>query len=676
MAGMREKIVKGIFSSWKTPPKVEPLPLEEETIQEELTQDEVVAHVLECFEYAKRERAPFELQWRLNMNFLLGNQYCDIDPMTNEIYEYEKLYDWQERRAYNHIAPIVETRQAQLAKVRPSMTVRPATSDFSDVSAAKVSTSVVKAAQRKLRMSEEIYKATGWSEVCGTVLYKSGWDPKSGQVIGIIDGDAIAEGDVSNYVTPAFEFFPESNYAQDVKSNRWIIHAKAYHEDDAEEMFGRRIDGEDLPVFSLSSSSIGHGGFGETAQVPMVTEVTKQHQVWVIEYQEKPSRKYPEGRLIILAGKELMYYDVLPYINMEDKKRGYTFDRQVCIENPGCFWGISVIERLIPIQRDYNAIQNRRREYLNRIALGIVDVEKGAYDDLDIENEGLSPGKILVRNKGFEAARPLSFGTESLAEFDRAAKDLVNEFILISGVSELSRNSQAPTGAGSGIALEILKEQDNTRISLTAEHIRSCILSISQKWIRMYRQLAIGPRMDRLTGDNGDVMVAQWNRNDLTSDDVIPDTENEMNDTPAQRKQMVLDLLQTELFRDENGQISKSMKPKIFEMLQLGNWESGDDVQALQLKRAQREGMQLTEDREPEIREYDDDALHIEAHNAFRLSGDYEALLTNNPYMAQVMDDHVRMHEASIRFKTQAAMMEQQGMAMMSAPPPGGQQVV
>ena len=71
----------------------------------------------------------------------------------------------------------------------------------------------------------------------------------------------------------------------------------------------------------------------------------------------------------------------------------------------------------------------------------------------------------------------------------------------------LSRNSEAPTGAGSGVALEILREQDETRLSLTAEHIRSAVLEQAKQWIRLYRQFAIGPRMDRLIGDGKDVLV-------------------------------------------------------------------------------------------------------------------------------------------------------------------------
>ena len=42
------------------------------------------------------ERMPYELQWRLNINFEKGKQYCDIAPYSGQIYDCAKQYYWQE----------------------------------------------------------------------------------------------------------------------------------------------------------------------------------------------------------------------------------------------------------------------------------------------------------------------------------------------------------------------------------------------------------------------------------------------------------------------------------------------------------------------------------------------------------------------------------------------------
>ena len=58
---------------------------------------EVVGRIKEEFEKRREERRPFELQWRLNQNFLQGNQYCDILSQTGEVVDFPASYDWEMR---------------------------------------------------------------------------------------------------------------------------------------------------------------------------------------------------------------------------------------------------------------------------------------------------------------------------------------------------------------------------------------------------------------------------------------------------------------------------------------------------------------------------------------------------------------------------------------------------
>jgi hypothetical protein len=640
-------------------------------IMEDEFKESIVDYVNQEFERRKQERMPFELQWQLNMNFLLGNQYCDINTVTGEIQEIDREFWWQERQVYNHIAPTIETRLSKLSRVRPSMFVRPATSDVADISTAKVCTNIVKAAYNKLNMNQEIQSATAWSEITGTVVYKDAWDPNAGQIIGIVNREPIYEGDITNYVVPPYEFFPDSCYADDLDSCRSVIHAKAYHVDDIEEIWNVRVDGREVDVFTLTNTNIGTGGLGYTANVPKITSTVRENHEIVIEYYERPSRRYPEGRLIIVAGDELLHYGSLPYKIGEDSKRDFPFSRQVCIERPGCFWGISIIERLIPIQRAFNAVKNRKHEFLNRAAIGVTLVQEGSTDIDDLQEDGFSPGKIIPYKQGYDP--PKFMDNQPIPpQFAQEEEDLVQEFILISGVSEISRNSAAPTGAGSGVALQLLTEQDDTRLSLTAENIRFAILKKAKHWLRLYKQFAVGPRMDRIVGEKNDVLVAHWKASDITSDDVVPETENELTQTPAQRKQMVYDLLQAGLFNDpDTGTLTRRMRSKVLEALQMGNWEGVDDIDEMQATRAQRENMLIQDGVSPIIREYDDDEIHIQEHNRFRLSGDYDELLRMNPQFVAIFDEHVKKHERTIELKNQLAMQKQAIMQAQMMPQGG-----
>ncbi|NLZ25159.1 MAG: hypothetical protein GX891_01680, partial [Clostridiales bacterium] len=359
-------------------------------------QEDLVAFVKSEFQRRREMRRSLELNWRLNLNFLMGNQYCHISP-RGEIEDEGKQYFWQEREVYNHIAPIIETRLSKLARVKAKVSVRPSSGDDGDVSAARFSTSLLDCILFENNWSELMSLANAWSEGCGTVFYKIVWDPYKGKQLD--DKGKVYEGDVCISVVPPFEIFPDSLAVSDINEQSSIIHAKVYSTSDVKLLWGKEVKGESVSVFSLDNAQV-LGGFGYSATVPKMISETKSDSVVVIEYYERPSAEHPEGRLIIVAGDELLHYGELPYKNGANGQRTYPFCKQTCLETIGAFFGTSVIERIIPVQRAYNIVKNRKHEFMNRIAMGVLAVEDGSVDTDNLEEEGLSPGKVLIYRQG------------------------------------------------------------------------------------------------------------------------------------------------------------------------------------------------------------------------------------------------------------------------------------
>ncbi|MCM1289957.1 MAG: hypothetical protein NC188_04785, partial [Corallococcus sp.] len=137
--------------------------------------EDIVKDVQQDFAARQKMRRPYELAWQLNMNFVMGNQYCQISP-RGLIEQEEKYYFWQEKQVYNHIAPIVETRLSRLNRVRPRPVARPFSNSDADLNSAKLSTRILDSARDKTHLDEAICQATAWSEVCGTSFYKVVWD--------------------------------------------------------------------------------------------------------------------------------------------------------------------------------------------------------------------------------------------------------------------------------------------------------------------------------------------------------------------------------------------------------------------------------------------------------------------------------------------------------------------
>jgi hypothetical protein len=327
-----------------------------------------------------------------------------------------------------------------------------------------------------------------------------------------------------------------------------------------------------------------------------------------------------------------------------------------CIDNPGHFWPTAVIERLIPIQRSYNAVKNRKHELLNRKAIGVLSVEDdGVMDTEDLEQEGLYPGKILTRSRGAQKPEFLE-NKDSATDFDAEEKSLIELFQIISGVSPFSSYSMPPAGVESGIAMEKIREADDTRLSLTADNINKAAIQGWKIDLRMYKQFAKGPRLLRYVGDNEEVDLVEWMASDLNSDDVIIEKEDELAQTPAQRKQMVLNLLQYGLF--ETDKVDPRTRNKVMEALKLGNWEDTDDIEELHVTRAKRENMFFYQGIPPQIKPYDLHLIHIREHDRLRLDTKYEEFEMQYPEAAYIFNAHVYQHEMAI----QANIMQQMKM--------------
>lgn len=698
--------------------------------------------VNEEFKKRQDERRPFELQWRLNLAFIEGNQYVDINTAAQSLVEIPKALWWQEREVFNHVGPIIEARISRLARMHPILMTRPGTGEQSDIRAARIGTHLLKNLYHDKSIQNKLQEAANWSEACGSVFFKNIWNPKIGPVVaelaygedapggteamagtpqipqqapmapgmsmgmseapgmpqqgmnplraeemmpqqdegtdvmsGMMDElgpgineflsgqgtDTLKEGDLEVIVVPPQEIFPDSCYKQGVADVKSIIHARAYHVDEIESTWGEKVAEEQVVVMQLHRSMHGMGGLGYGGGGYHHSVTSLKRHALVKEYWERPSDEYPEGRLIIVAGSKVLYSGPMPFMVGEDATPDLPFTKMDCIERPGVFWGRTVTERIIPVQRRYNALRNRKAEYLNRVAIGVFVVEDGSVDMDKMEQEAGAPGSIITFSKGAQA--PKLMENQNLPfSFEKEEATLLQEFSQLSGVSELSRQSKADPGVKSGVALQLALDQDDTRLTSTAANIEQFMVDNGKQWLRLSKQFVLGPRILRIVGKNNLVEVIDWEGSDIQSDDVVVEPYSATAESPQQRREMVYGLLQAGLFNDpETGAPTKEMKAKIFEMLQFGNWETGDDEEELHLSRAERENHSLTEGSFVRVLSYDDHILHIARHNKYRLTADYEVLMSENPILDQTFDVHVQEH----LYHMQQAMMQ------ASAPMPG-----
>ena len=380
------------------------------------------------------------------------------------------------------------------------------------------------------------------------------------------------------------------------------------------------------------------GGLGYNTVVPSIVQEAKNDQVLVIERYTKPTSEYPCGKLEIVAGNQLLYYGQLPYRLGDKDTFVYPFVRQVSLEQAGCFWGTSMVERIIPIQRAYNAVKNRKHEFLNRLAMGVLTVEDGSVDTDNLEEEGLSPGKILVYRQG--AVKPSLMDSGDVpSDFTYEEEQLLKEFNDISGVSEFARKSTTPTTVTSGVALQLIAEQDDIRLAGSVNSIKMSIKRISQYILRLYKQFVSKQKLMRYADGQNSAEVFYFVGSDVGSDDIVFETENELNDSPATRRTMLFDLLNAGILADSEGKLSASAKAKVLSIMGFGNWDAAQDITQLHIARAQRENVDIDH---AEVLPVDDHALHIEEHTRQVISGDIDDV--DKAYRAKLLT-HIEKHK-------------------------------
>ncbi len=603
--------------------------------------ENLVKETIEDFKNRQMERKPIEAQWLLNLNFLFGNQYCGIN--NYDVEDYEKHFYWQEREVYNHIASIVESRIAKLGQIRPAMSVVPATNSEEDISTAKISKNLINCVYHKLNISDKIVSCTNYSEVCGTGFYKVTWNANKGKKLASINGEDVFEGDVDVEVVSPFEIFPDSTSYDNVDDCMSIIHAKSYHRDVVKQIWGIDEIGCDIDVFNLDQVS-NAGGYGFFASSSKMKSAPKHDQVLVLEKYVAPTVDYPLGRLIIVAGNTLVYDGDLPFVNREDGKRGFPFIKQASLKRPGCFFGTSIIERIIPVQRSYNAVKNRKHEYLNRLSMGILTVEDGSVDCDNLEEEGLCPGKVLVYRQGSNAPKIMDNGNIP-SDFKEEEQKLLDEFTQISGISDLMINNLNISNL-SGVSLELLLEQDSNRLNITSDQIKFAIKDIASNILRLYKQFVNSTRIAKVIGKDGSIDMFYFGKSDISSDDIVFQTENEIGETKAQKRSLIFELLEKGLLQNEDGKLTTRIKAKTLEMLGFGMWDSQYDLEELHMKKAGKENLTLVKDKnlqQPLV--IDNHKLHIDEHIAFMLGEEYIKNEKLSPEIKDIMLDHIKKHK-------------------------------
>ncbi|MDE7087521.1 MAG: hypothetical protein K2O67_04940, partial [Clostridia bacterium] len=449
----------------------------------------------------------------------------------------------------------------------------------------------------------------GWAAPSGTETGKTAAAPR------------VREGKVKITAVSPFEIYPDSLSEENLYNQKSIIHARAVPADDIFTAYGVKVAGRDVDEYAQSTASFQ--GHSRAASGKFQRAVKHGYEV-VIERYVRPNSQFPDGRLTIVAGDKLLYDGDLPYVNGENGGRVYPFVAQYCIPLAGGFFGTCIVDRLIPVQRAYNAVKNRKHEFLNRIAMGVIAVEEGSVDTDDLLEDGLVPGKVIVYRQGATPPEMLTLG-DVPDEFTKEEERLEEEFAKISGTNGITQQTNAFTGVTSATGLQLIIEQDEARLNVSYEQIKAALKNMGRMALRLYRQFASSVHLLRYSNGSDARSLISFKGSDITGDDVVLEADSDVNCSPSRRRTVIYEMLAKGLFSDGDGKIRPAVKNRLLELLGYSGFADSRDLNELNRRRCEEENAALKQGKDAPVKEYDDHAVHVEEHTAFLLTENLSA---------------------------------------------------
>jgi len=619
------------------------LPIRDEDIQSPEQQERVTLVEDRSTQGAHSDE---DLNSYVQLAYYAGKQWLAVSRTAKTVVPLPKE-DWQVQYTANRIMPIVRTELAKITRNKLTKTVVPASTEDEDIRAARLAEKVVEWLEYDLELQEQDQEAILWALTTRIGFIKPLWNPNKGTVLATENGKQIREGDIDVEIMSLFEvkWDPAASRWKDVQ---WVIHERPRTVDYVQMTYGVEVTADegmtvtnlyDGKLRSLTSGGLfssSTGGAGEVKNMVMVREM------W-----ESPSLKYPQGRRITTGGgKELHYSEDIGFGPEDKSEREIPIFEMKHINIPGKIIGSSVVEQLMPVQREYNKSRSQIQENKNLMANPQWVVESGSLiEGYDITN---MPGGIIMYQKGFNPpnmSQPTSLG----ADVEKNVERCLEEFMFISGQQEVSHGA-TPTGVTSGVAIQMLQDQDDTKLGPNISQYARYKQKYLSYCIKMIKYKYTIERTVKVVGRNKRTEAVTFKGSELTSCDIRMDDMSLTQLSKSARQAYIVELVKLGVL---NPQMDKDL---IIRMLELGITDELYDGLEQDVQQAMNENGQWSKgDYSPIVRDFYNHEVHVAQHNRFRKGEEYDAL---DPQTQMLIDEHVRMH------------MEMLMMSMMPASEP------
>jgi hypothetical protein len=626
-------------------------------------------------------------QVQINRSFYNSQQWIGYDKTQHRIYVPE-LRPGEKRLTFNKIKPSILTLLSKLCKNRVKLEVKPDTNDTDRIEVAKAGHKYLGYQWDDNHMDTLTRRLKFHMLLDGFPALKVYVDKTQGKDIDVSemeDAEPMKTGKIITQVKDqlSLKVDPSVEAPEDIK---WSIEETPTDVDEIKETWGVEVTPE---------SNISIVQTFESVSSPTDKKKYKNHAM-VYDYWELPCAKYPKGRRIVVAGdKELLKTDK-PGLNP------YIFFPAIPI--PGCAVATGIVTDMTTPQKSYNIKRTAEARILEEMGNPMWLKPEGSVDDDELTNE---IGGIVHYNP-INSMKPervqgssVDAGWQNAMERDEA--DIED----ISGAHEISQGA-TPKGNNTLGGLQLQVEQDETKLALLVQSYEDGIKIWGEKVLQLIKEHFPEEQQLSIVGENGQIEAFTFSGSDLTGGevvDVVPGSSmptlkavqdekimamwgaGMFNDPatglPDSRKvvRMLGESIAVEYFDDTEQDRNKALMEnrtfmKLFEDEQavqlLGQYQQQMQAYQATAQQAAAQGIDFTQAVPPPqspvplppVRDFYDHETHIQVHNRFRKTQEYDEL---SPELQAIIDQHVDEHEQALMApqiaQQQAEMASQQQQA-------------
>jgi len=583
---------------------------------------------------------------------------------------------YHQRKTINRIRSYVRWEMSKMLSSFPTAQAIPSSSEDQDQRAAFAAEQAWTSISDSKKLRQHLSRTTWWTIVTGNGFLKTHWDDTC------IDKVSGEKGDIKyGHVTPFHLFVPDIR-EQDIEDQPFVINAYTKPVAWAQYYFAKELGDIQLSPSVSSANQILDEAYLNLGHSKAPDSVIV-YETWV-----KPgaTKMMPQGGVIISIDDILInvYKDGFPYGHGM-----YPFTKFEHIPT-ATFYADSPIVDLSQLQKEYNGLRSEIAEAGRRMAKPQLIAPMGSIVPSKLTNE---PGLVIQYKPGMAPPQPLPLSPLPQYYLDQQDR-VLNDWIDISGEREVSRGD-APPGVTSGTAISYLQEASNQYLTPQFQSIEAGVEKIATQTIELFVQYVDLPRKIRTIGADGAFDTMLLKGADIASGtDIRIEPGSSYAKSKAAQEARVMDMFSVGIID----------QPTASRLLEVGGVQKIMDTMNVAERKAQRENIKMKmmtlEDIEaarqqamqeimaglpPEamqneqimqeiqnmpapaiipVDDFDVHEVHIETHNKFRMSQEYEIL--PDEIKAQFAD-HVAQHEQILQERAMAQMM-------MGQPPAEGAQ--